>query len=146
MRHLQLLLQAGLQPPLNGIEVLVRCDPASPVLLSARKSEILGHDAINIDGVNASLLELLGEDDELGGVVELTTLGETLCPGVDGGDGVGGGLAALLVLAEVAGNGAMGGLSFEGLAIWRDEDGGHEAERPEALGNDVGLDVTVVVW
>ena len=142
---LQLLLQAGLQPPLNGIKVLVRCNPAAPVLLSACKRKILGHDTINIDGINAGLLELLGEDDELGGVVELTTLGETLCPGVDGGDGVGRGLVALLVLAVVASDGAVGGLSLEGLAVGGDENGGHETEGAETLGDDIGLDVAVVV-
>src|SRR5690242_9892889 len=103
--RLQLLLQARLQSPLDGVEVLVRCDPAASVLFATSKREILGHDAVNIDGVNASLLELLGKDDKLGSVVKLTTLGETLCPGVDGGNGVGRGLVALLVLAVVASDG-----------------------------------------
>ena len=146
MHHLQLLLQASLQPPLNSIEVLVRCDPATPVLLSARKCKILGHDAIDINGVNAGLLELLGEDDELGSAIELAALGEALCPGVDGGDGVGRCLVALLVLAVVARDGAVGGLGLEGLAIGGDEDRGHEAEGAEALGDNVGLDVSIVVW
>lgn len=145
MHHLQLLLQAGLQPPLNSIEVFVRCDPAGPVLLSACKCKILSHDAVNVDGVNAGLLELLGEDDKLRGVVELTTLGETLCPCVDGGDWVGRGLVALLVLAVVASDGTVGSLGLECLAIRGDEDGGHETERAETLSDDVGLDVTVVV-
>jgi hypothetical protein len=50
-----------------------------------------------------------------------------------------------LVLAVVAGDGAVGGFGFEGLAVGGDEDGGHEAEGAEALRDDVGLDVTVVV-
>ena len=122
IHHLQLLLQTGLQPPLNSIKVLVRCNPATPVLLSASESEILGHDTVNIDSVNAGLLELLGENDELRGVVKLTTLGETLCPGIDRGDGVGRGLATLLVLAVVARHCAVGGLSLEGLTIGSDKD------------------------
>jgi hypothetical protein len=142
---LQLFLEAGLQPPLNSIEVFVCCDPAAPVLLAACKRKILGHDAINIDGVNAGLLELLGEDNELGGVVELTTLSKALCPSVDRGDGVGGGFVTLLVLAVVTGDCAVGGLSLEGLAIGRDEDGGHEAEGAETLGDNVGLNISVIV-
>jgi len=50
------------------------------------------------------------------------------------------------VLAEVARYGAVGGFGFEGLAVGGDEDGGHEAEGAETLGDDVGLYVAVVVW
>jgi hypothetical protein len=144
-RYLQLLLQARLQSPLNSVEVLVCGDPAAPVLLSARERKILGHDAINVDSVDAGLLELLGENDELGGVVKLTTLGEPLRPGVDGGNGVGGGLVALLVLAVMAGDGSVRGLSLEGLAVGGNEDRGHETERAESLGDNVGLNISVVV-
>jgi hypothetical protein len=144
--HLQLLLQAALQPPLHSIKVLVGRDPAATVLLAARQRKILGHDAIDVDSVDAGLLELLGEDNELGSAVELAALGEALCPGVDGGNGVGRRLVALLVLAVVARDGAVGGLGLEGLAVGGDEDRGHKPERAEALGDDVRLDVTVVVY
>jgi hypothetical protein len=50
------------------------------------------------------------------------------------------------VLTEVAGDGAVGGLGLERLAVGSDEDGGHETEGAEALGDNVGLDVTIVVW
>jgi hypothetical protein len=63
----------------------------------------------------------------------------------DGGDGVGRGLVALLVLAEMARHGAVGGLGFEGLAVGGDEDGCHEAEGAEALSDDVRLNISVVV-
>ena len=52
---------------------------------------------------------------------------------------------ALLMLAEMARYGAVGGFGFVGFAVWGDEDGGHEAEGAEALGDDVGEDVAVVV-
>jgi hypothetical protein len=144
--RLQLLLQAALQPPLHSIKVLVGRDPAATVLLTARQRKVRGHDAIDVDSVDAGLLELLGEDNELGSAVELAALGETLCPGVDGGDGVGRCLVALLVLAVVARDGTVGGLGLEGLAVGGDEDRSHKAERAEALGDDVRLDVTVVVY
>ena len=72
-------------------------------------------------------------------------MGETACPGKDRGHGVGRGLAALLVLAVVARNGAVRGLGLAGLAVRRHEHGGHEAERAEALRRRVGLHVAVVV-
>lgn len=143
--NLQLGAKHRLEPPLNGIHVLIRRNVVLTTSLATRQGEILGHDAVNIDSINTSLLEALGESDELGGVVELAALDEAAGPGEDGGDGVGGRLAALLVLAVVAGDGAVGGLGLEGLAIGGDEDRGHKAEGAEALGDNVGLDVAVVV-
>lgn len=51
----------------------------------------------------------------------------------------------LLVFAVVASDGAVGSLSLAGLAIGSVEDRGHEAEGTIALGNDIGLDVTIIV-
>lgn len=143
--NLQLSAKHRLEPPLNGIHILIRSNIVLTTSLAARQGEILGHDAVNIDSINTGFLEALGKGDELGGVVELAALDEAAGPGEDGGDRVGGGLAALLVLAVVAGDGAVGGLGLEGLAVGGDEDGGHEAEGAEALGDNVGLDVAVVV-
>ena len=50
------------------------------------------------------------------------------------------------MLAVVTGDGSMGGLGFKRLAIRGDEHGGHEAERPEPLGDNVGLNVSIVVF
>jgi len=144
-RHLQLLLQAALQSPLDSVKVFLGNNPALTVFTAAGKSQILGHDTINIDSVDASLFKGLSEGHDLGGVVELAALGQTTGPGKNGGNGVGAGLAALLVLAIVASDGAVGSLGLEGLAIGSNEDGGHEAEGAEALGDDIGLDVTIVV-
>lgn len=145
-RHLQLLLDDLLHAALDSVEVLVGGDIVLTASLAASKGKILGHDAINIDGVNAGLLEALGEGDNLGLVVELATLDETTGPGEDGGNGVGGGLVALLVLTVVASDGAVGSLGLEGLAIGGDEDRGHETKGAETLSDNVGLDITVVVW
>ena len=143
--NLELLLEGALEAALDGGHVLRGGDPVLTASLAAGKGKILGHDAIDIDGVNAGLLESLGEGNELGGVVELATLDKTTGPGEDGGNGVGGGLVALLVLAVVASDGTVGSLGLEGLAIGGDEDGGHETEGAEALGDDIGLNITIVV-
>ena len=39
----------------------------------------------------------------------------------------------------------MSGFGFKGFAVGSDEHGSHESEAPEALGDDIGLDVAVVV-
>ena len=44
-------------------------------------------------------------------------MGQTPGPGVDGGDGVGGGLLSALVLPVVSGHGAVGSLGFDSLAV-----------------------------
>jgi len=49
------------------------------------------------------------------------------------------------VLAEVASDGPMGSLRLNGLAVRSDQHGGHQAKGAKALGNRVGLHITVVV-
>ena len=141
-----LLLESVLQSPLNSLHVLASSDIVLTASLSASKSKILGHDIVNIDGIDTGLLKSLSEGNNVWGLVELSTLDESAGPGKDGGDWVGRGLVALLVLTIVAGDGSVGGLGLEGLSVWGDEDGRHEAEGAEALGNDIGLDITIVVW
>ena len=51
-----------------------------------------------------------------------------------------------LVLAEVAGDGAVRGLRLDRLAVGAHQHAGHQAERAEPLGDGVGLDVAVVVF
>jgi hypothetical protein len=71
---------------------------------------------------------------------------EAAGPGEDRGDGVGRGLLALLVLAVVAGHGAVGGLRLDGACRPASKQHrGHQAERAEALRHDVGLHVAVIV-
>jgi hypothetical protein len=54
--HLQLLLQNALHPPLHRVHVLRRGNIVLASRLSTCKRQILGHDAIDIYRVNASLL------------------------------------------------------------------------------------------
>src|SRR5581483_10746570 len=75
------------------------------------------------------------------GAAELEPAG----PGKDRGDRVGRGLLALLVLAVVAGDGAVRRLGFDRLAVRRHQHRGHHAERAETLGQRVGLHVAVVI-
>lgn len=145
IQHLQLALENRLHPLLNSIEVLARSNVVALALLAHSQSKILCHDSLVVNNVNTCLLKALSELDDLWGAVELTTLGQTTGPGEDGGDWVGGGWVALLVLAEMASDGTVGSLSFESLSVWGDKDGGHKTERAETLGDDVGLNVTIVV-
>ncbi len=70
---------------------------------------------------------------------------EAAGPGEDRGDRVGRGRLALLMLAIVAGDGAVRRLGLDRLAVGRHQDRGHQAERAEALGDLVRLDVAVVI-
>lgn len=145
VNNLQASLEVGLQPALNGSHVLASGDPRLTVLATTGESQILSHDSLVVDNFNAGTLELLGEGDNVGGVIELTTLHKTTGPGEDRGNGVGGGLVTLLVLAVVTGDGSVGGLGLVGIAVGGSQGRGHQTERAEALGDDIGLDITVVV-
>jgi hypothetical protein len=140
---LQLRAQNSAHPLLHRLKILAGRHIL--VLLAARDGQVLGHDALAVDDVDAGLLERLGELDDLGRAVELAALGEAARPGEDGRDRVGRGRVAFLVLAVVARHGAVRGFGFEGLAVGCYEDGGHQAQGAEALGYDVGLHVAVVV-
>ncbi len=78
---------------------------------------------------------VVGEALQLGVVVELGAMGEAAGPGEDRGDRVGRGLLALLVLAVVTGDGAVGGLGLDGLAVGGQQHRGHQTQRAEALGD-----------
>lgn len=145
-KHLQLLLESVLQAALNSVEVLIGGGIVRAGGLATSEGKILSHNTININGVDTGLLEALGKGNDVGGVVELATLDETTGPGKDGGNGVGRGLVALLMLTVVASDSTVGGLRLEGLAIGGNEDRGHETERAKALGDNIRLNVTVVVY
>ena len=70
---------------------------------------------------------------------------EATGPGEDRRDRVGRRLVALLVLAVVAGDGAVGRLGLDRLAVRGHQHRRHQAERAEPLGDGVGLHVAVVV-
>lgn len=125
--YLQLGLEQALHAPLHRVQVLGRGNVILAGSLATCKRQILGHDAVDVDGVDARLLEAFSKGYDFRSLVENSTLDETAGPGEDRGDGVGGGLIALLVLTIMASHGTVGGFGLEGLSVWRDEDGGHEA-------------------
>lgn len=142
---LQLLLQRILQPLLDRGQVLGRGDVVGAVGLAARQREVLGHDAVDVDGVDAGLLEPLGEGDELGLPVELAPLDQAPRPREDARDRVRARLPPLLVLPVVPRHRPVRRLRLERLAVRRDQHRRHQAQGPEALRYDVGLHVAVVV-
>ena len=106
--------------------------------------EVLRHLA-GLDGLDADLLERVGELHDVGRAVELAAVLEALRPREDRRDRVRRRRLALLVLAVVARHRAVRGLGLDGLAVGRHQHGRHQAERAEALRDRVGLDVAVVV-
>ena len=144
--YLKAGLEVGLESALDGSHVLAGSNPGLTLLAAAGQSQILGHDALIVDNLNASALKLLSKGNDIRSLVELATLDQTAGPGEDGGNGVGGGLAALLVLAVVTGHGTVGSLRLESLASRGDQGRGHQTKGAETLGDNVGLDITVVVY
>ena len=128
----------------QGAEYLLEVVLALELLAVDAEGEVLG-ELVVVNAVNAGLLELLGESDELLVAVELAPVSETTSPCVDGGDRVGRRLLALLVLSVVPGDGTVSSLRLADLTVGGEEGGGHEAETAEALSDNVGLNVTVVV-
>ena len=94
---------------------------------------------------DGDLLQGRGEFRQFGVVVELGAVREPARPGEDRGDRIGRGLAALLVLAIVPRDRAVGGLGLDHFAVRRGEHRGHQAERAVALRHGVGLHVAVVI-
>ena len=101
----------------KGVQVVGASDLVDGALDA--KGEILGHET-GLDGLDADFLQLLAKVDQRLVVVQFTSVGQTPGPSEDGGDRVGRGLAALLVDSIVAGDGAVGGLGLDGLAIGAD--------------------------
>lgn len=81
------------------------------------EGEVLGHDLVVLDGLDAGRLERAAEAGEGLVVVELGAEAEAARPGEDGGDGVGRGLVALLVLAVVARDRAWGATKQTGKSV-----------------------------
>lgn len=123
-----------------GLEVVLGLE----VLSVDSEREILGHLA-GLDGLDADALEVERELLEGGVAVELSAVVQAARPREDRRDGVGGGLAALLVLAPVAGDRAVGGLGLDRLSVGRDQHGGHQAERSVSLRDDIGLHISIIV-
>ncbi|KAF4963750.1 hypothetical protein FSARC_8233, partial [Fusarium sarcochroum] len=67
----------ALEAAINSVEVRVGSGIVLALRLASGKGKILGHDTVNVDSVNAGLLEALSESNDLGSVVKLATLDET---------------------------------------------------------------------
>lgn len=140
------LLHLRLQTLFHGVHEFARGHPSVSVLATAGQGEVFRHDAFFIDDLGARGLQLLRKRDQFRGLVELAAAGEAAGPREDRGNRVRRRLAALLVLAVVARDGAVGGFGLKRGTVGGGQDGGHEAERAKALGDDVRLDVAVVVY
>src|SRR5690349_24590655 len=81
-------------------------------VLADEQGEVLGH-LPALDRPHADVLQRPGERGDAGGAVELTAVLQAPGPGEDRGDRVGRGGLALLVLAVVAGDGAVGGFGLD---------------------------------
>ena len=132
-------------------------------LAMQRQRQILGHDAILVDGLDTAVLQVLGEAGELLVVVSLGHEEQTAGPCKDRGlkstishlistmsgcmayDGVRAGLVTLLVFTVMTSDGSVSSLSFADLAVRCHELGRHETERAEALGGDIRDDISVVL-
>ena len=82
---------------------------------------------------------------DLRGVIQLGAMLQAARPRENRRDRVGRRGLALLVLAEVASDGAVCGLRLDGLAVRGHQDRRHQPQRAVTLGDRVGLDVAVVV-
>jgi len=98
-----------------------------------------------LDRVDADLLQRFGEMSQTRILVQLGAMQQSAGPREDGGDRIGGGLVALLVLTIVTGDGAMGGFGFDCATVRAYEDRRHHAQGAVALRHRVRLHVSVVV-
>ena len=107
-------------------------------------AKVFGHVA-GLDRRHAHLLQRIGEFLQLRGVVELGPMRQPAGPGKDRGDRIGRSLLAALMLAEVAGDGAVSGFGLNRAPVRRHQHRRHQAERAKALRDRIGLDVAIVV-
>lgn len=89
---------------LDSLHVDIGGDPVFPGHLGTvlGKRQILGHDAVDIDGLNTCLLQSLCESCDFRRVVKLCTVCKTSGPGEDRCYRVGRGLVTLLVFSVVS--------------------------------------------
>ena len=100
--------------------------------------EVLGHFAA-FHSFKAHRFQGVAEVDERLVIIQLATEFQAPRPGENAGDGVRGGGLAGLVVAVVAGHGAVGGFGFHRAPVGRHQRGRHRAQRAEALGHGSGL-------
>gem|GEM_PF-3082224 len=95
-------------------------------VLGDENRQVLGHFA-GFDGFDAHALEGMGKLHHLGRFVHLAAIRQALSPRIDRRDRVGRGLITFLVLAIVAGDGAVRGFGLDRFAIGCHQHRGHQA-------------------
>lgn len=132
----------------NGIHEGLSHQVVSALLHSARAlgqdRQIFGHVAA-FNSLDHGGLKGLREQSELLVIVQLGSVQKASGPGEDGSNWVCGGRTTLLPDTVVTGYSAVGSLSLQH-TVGIDTDGSHEAERTEALSNNIGLHITIVVF
>ena len=126
----------------QGVQELVGGEPRR--VPADQQRQVLGH-LSTLDGLDAHLLERLGELRDLRRAVDLAAVGDAPGPGEDRRDRVGRRLLALLPLPVVPGDGAVRRLRLDGLAVGGHQHRRHQAQRAVALRDGVALHVAVVV-
>jgi len=110
-----------------------------------REGEVLRHDPIHVDDLHARPFQRAHKLLQLPVPVQVPAVQQPPRPRKDRRDRVRRRLAALLILAVVPRDGPMRRFALDGAAVWRYELRCHHPERPEALREDVGLHVSVVI-
>ena len=105
--------------------------------------EVLG-EVSGFHSADHGALQGLAEQGEFLVVVKLGAVFKTTGPREDTSDGVGRSRASLLPYAVMTRHGTVRSLSLHD-AVLVDADGGHESEGAEALSDNVGLDIAIVV-
>ena len=99
------------------VDLVEETGGGQPLLVGADQDrKVLGHVA-GLDGPDRDFLERIREFRQLRIVVELGAMREPAAPGVDRGHRIGRGLLALLVLAVMAGDGAVRGFYVMGYDV-----------------------------
>ena len=111
-----------------------------------RQRQILGHNPILINNLHTSPLQLLTKQPQPLIPIQLGAMNQPPRPRKNARNRVRARLFTLLVLPIVAGDRPVCGLGFDDVALGGEEFGSHHSEGAETLGEDVGLDVAVVVF
>jgi hypothetical protein len=109
------------------------------------QSKIFGHFAL-FNSSDARSFKSMSELLKTVIAIEFATMSKATSPSKNGSNRVGARFLALLPSTPMASDCAVSSFSFHGFAVGHDKDRSHETQRAVALGDNVGLDITVVVF
>lgn len=115
------------------------------ILAVDRQRQVLRHDTVLVNHLHTRLLKRRAELRQRLVLIQLRAMRKATGPRKDRCDGVRARLFPLLIFAVMPGDGAVRGFGLDGLAVGCNELGGHHSKGAEALCEDVGLDVAIVV-